>query len=211
MCLELHVLPEVRFCPQYLWGQFSCHLIQFHKKHVSLHFSLLDNLSFKTVASKCLFFSLRVKFERCNVFTFILGWGFFNVWKLLLCYFSPWIFPHGMPHPYLRTVIPFPIFQISYLHLCLFSLSSFLVWCFILSSTSLICLFYCFSYANYYFQMFFNSFIVFTMELQPLFCFGFFSDQFLLVIFWSSISFKVVITQFILFAPEAFQIPSLKN
>lgn len=57
------------------------------KEHISLHFSLPENLSFKIVASKCLFLSLRVKFERYSVFTFILGRAAFNLVKFFLCYF----------------------------------------------------------------------------------------------------------------------------
>lgn len=78
------------------------------------------------------------------------------------------------------------------------------------ASISLLSLLYCFSYPDFYFWTCFNSFIVSIMELQLFGGGGGFPDLFLLVCFLAHF-FTVVITQFILFVPGAFQIPSFKK
>lgn len=105
-------------------------VIPISKEPIFLHFILPDNLSFKNLTRKCLLLSLRVKLERHSLCTLVLCRVVFHLWKLFLCYFFPRCFLHHIPPSSFRAVTLFPIFPVSYLSLCLFSVSPFLVGCF---------------------------------------------------------------------------------
>lgn len=188
-------------------------LTQF-QKNIS-PFSLLDHL-FQIVTGKCWFLSLRVKLESHSVYSLFLGWAVFSSLETFLILFLFWRFPHRVPHPvylsltYCRAVTPFLISKCvictSDCFLCLH------FWFDVLLSLNITAFFaLLFQLSRLLLLDVFQFVYSFHHGITAFFGGGRVSWSVPVSIVFRHISFTEVITQFVLFVPGAFQVPSFKK